>query len=941
MNILDSLREYLEKRYRQDLKVTLASSASDADPEVTWWQAQDGSNARLLDNELGLLLQIHVLQSGNDVRFAVQSHVQKSLEQASNLQPAYGLPDSEVDEQGPWQVSVLWLVEGNETQRLWRESIALQRAESGFSEEIALDAIFFPNPQSFKVELVKHGLPGLLFNTRALFQLRAEEMPSWLSANAKVREMLQVFPRQFQKADVRALAESMVNEVLNTRSPETTDRLPDAPSIVESLEVDHCRNLRHCRLDFTPGPTQTHIVFGPNGTGKSTLFEALSLALCGTSASHRDYLDDKDIPSTKRKDYLAHVLTPLDGGTPKIQLNGVARHPNLLDAESDEVQKCLLLSDGNFLAQETSRQFLRDTGRELGARILLGYSTLAEMAQSKANASYDQANSMRQDWLRLYDLKANITRAGTRWQRLAEHVIGQDIPPAPLSLTEWLDLAGRFFPDMKQQAASLYLRWRQLDGEARRIALTEGIATAGELGMDQVIADTLEAWLREREALTNEIRHLVENAKPAVEALRGEWDTLQQELDQWGAWLTRQTDAPGPEDRTAEHQAIAVQIESERKGYQGLLSQGQFLKLRADHLRSLQENFLRAWAKERPDECPTCGADHSKQHGIQQVVADLLKVTDEQLASLREAAKVKQALLRQLETSLAALGRCPITDERRVVLGQRLAGLTGDHPLESVLGDADARAQIKRQLETLTLLPSLQASIEDISTKASQLAQNIITLNAEGERLWQEPDRWKEIVDALKTECQRIVANHLPQTLEAVWLETALALTAAPWNLPARPRFNFKIERGNEKLTIEAGSAERSLIARYLFNQAEQHLLGLAWFFTRYFSTGRFHHALAALDDPAQEMDQTTYRAFTRYIRAFLRLHKIKSRPLALLLFLHQEERALDAARATSGSLLMLSWEKEPDSNATTTAIRRLVLLNEKFKDRLPEVVLN
>ena len=123
------------------------------------------------------------------------------------------------------------------------------------------------------------------------------------------------------------------------------------------------------------------------------------------------------------------------------------------------------------------------------------------------------------------------------------------------------------------------------------------------------------------------------------------------------------------------------------------------------------------------------------------------------------------------------------------------------------------------------------------------------------------------------------------------------------------------------------------ILARYLFNQAEIHLLGLAWFFMRYFSSGRFRHALIAMDDPAQEMDQTTYRSFTRFLQTLTRLHRFHNRNFSMMVFLHQEDRALDAARAMGATLDVLGWEKEFSSNNSYNhVLSEVKLVSEQFK---------
>jgi hypothetical protein len=100
-------------------------------------------------------------------------------------------------------------------------------------------------------------------------------------------------------------------------------------------------------------------------------------------------------------------------------------------------------------------------------------------------------------------------------------------------------------------------------------------------------------------------------------------------------------------------------------------------------------------------------------------------------------------------------------------------------------------------------------------------------------------------------------------------------------------------------------------LAAHILNGAEIQNLGLAWFFTRYLTFGRFHHALLILDNPAQNMDQPTYRDLCRLLESLLRLHRSHRQPLTMLTFFHQDTRALDAARATNGTLHLLRWNKK------------------------------
>lgn len=144
------------------------------------------------------------------------------------------------------------------------------------------------------------------------------------------------------------------------------------------------------------------------------------------------------------------------------------------------------------------------------------------------------------------------------------------------------------------------------------------------------------------------------------------------------------------------------------------------------------------------------------------------------------------------------------------------------------------------------------------------------------------------------------------------------------------------VKRGEQSLQIRMGTADKAPLARYILNTAENHTMGLAWFFLRYITFGRFHHACIVMDDPAQEMDQATYRELCRFWETLVRIHKVGNKPLSLLIMLHQEERALDAARATGGELHLLAW----GNNQKPESVKKVALLGEGFAPLKPEKVL-
>jgi len=182
--------------------------------------------------------------------------------------------------------------------------------------------------------------------------------------------------------------------------------------------------------------------------------------------------------------------------------------------------------------------------------------------------------------------------------------------------------------------------------------------------------------------------------------------------------------------------------------------------------------------------------------------------------------------------------------------------------------------------------------------------------------VFEGPNNWQPVKAKLTEVLSGIVSTHLPDTISRLWCELSMNLTAAPWLLADRPCIEIASLKGAKRATIEIKGRQ----ATYVLNQSEVHTFGLAWFFVRYLSYGRFHKSCMILDDPAQDMDQTSFRDLCRLFETFVRIHRIYSISLALIVFLNQESRAIDAARATGGVLSVLGWIGEQEATVRSVA---------------------
>ena len=932
MNTLELFREAVSGLYREALGIELAYGGSGSDKKPQWRTVsasdflKSGKNAGLLlEPQIGLALFVLEHQRGNDLN----AEIRQALKVSDKLQPAY--QPNKPDEWGAWQVGLLWLVEEGDLAQDWKSAIAERRKQSGFSEEVALDAVFFDALDGIQTAVSAHGLPQLLLQTRKLFRMDRDSMSRWHSANSEVAEMLRTFSQRFRSSVEQEIAARIVEQALEQPITSETEPYPESPESATHLKVNNFRNIESCDLWLRPSLEEDtvvpRVIFGPNGTGKTALFEALSLALCGSSRKLIDYLEDTDV--VPRKPYFEQILRPLKSGAanPEVRLNG-----DLWPSSADKpelAREQLQVMEGTLLEQEDSLNFARLARNDLAALVLRGYSTLADFVQQKADEGYQQEHGRRQMLLVEYGLNQGIRRIETLREKVLEKVLGKELQSPSPFLLSWLNRIGNLLPEghrwLHQSTG-----WKYWADERVKDTFAEFIKAADSSALNNALL----ARMRRR-------RQLVEDTQQALDVLRSRAGALREDIERvitdlgiWATWLEQQSATHSPVDTEQELVELRTTLAQRVQDGENLAAQGKVLRGRQEHLQ-LTRQFLETWAATHPAECPTCGADHAEHGGILAVVDVLRDANHQQLEELRQQHALINTAIKEIETHMAVLGKvaCPLSLERR----EEISGLLGDisprDEIEIWLNDHETRQRVIDALQSLQVLPTLPALPEDDATESNRIAQEILSRLAEADRVWEGPERWDTVKKGLKTACSEIVQSHMPRTLQAVWLELLFALTPARWNLAAEPRFDFKLSRGNDEMRVIAVKNDRKILVRHLFNQAEIHLLGLAWFFMRYFSHGRLRYALIAMDDPAQEMDQTTYRAFIRFMQTLERLHRQHKRPLSILLFLHQEDRALDAARAMNALLNVLGWEKEQtESGGQKHVLSEVKLMSEQFR---------
>jgi len=887
----------------------------------------------LLDPEIGILA--YVLPFSGKTVLKKQIARALTLRSRLSIERNYtGGPADVDDDPGAWRIVLHWLVNIAERET-WTDQIMEIRRETAFSEEISMDAIFI-GPGAIEPQIEDYGFPRLLLTTReVLKKTRLDEMIEWQSANKLVEVAISGFASSFNKPAQRELAEEVVRSMNEFAGASHTAKdgnsPPDKSRTIESIRIRNFRNLRDARFDFGKAPVSASIVHGPNGTGKSSLCEALSVALFQSSFRYKTFSDknrEKDVSARDRgREYISKYLAPIDDpqSQPKIALNEQEfATPYLVDA--DKAEGVDLSMNGTVLTQDSSLEFTKMPSDELGARVLSGYSELADHIDQFTESRVNQANTLRQDFLRGLGLSAAITKADTAYERIAKREIDLALPPLPHSLVTWLESAENL---PGQLVSGLGLQWRAW-GELGRDELAKEFAKSNN-NETKLIEET-RRWLARFNQLAAGSAELIKGIEVKVEALRTEFDNAAPRIAAWGEWMERCSNEPAAAS-SPEAEPIAERLRDLQTRQNLVLEHGRSAGGHFEHLTTVEAYVRETWSKDHSGECPTCGTDQTAHGGILKVVEELRNQTSSERDRLRQEFSDLKVQIEQTQKQLAELGQtqCPLSSEDQSKLTETLQWLVPkDTNLSDWIAVGSQRDTLLNAILILRQIPSTPLGV-DVDASAENAVKKLLSRFRDADETFETPNNWKPVKEKLTQTLASIVKKHLPNTLEKLWRELALNLTAAPWLLPDPFRIDVITRRGEQASTIRV----KDRLARYILNQAEIHTLGLAWFFTRYFTRGRFFHACIVMDDPAHELDQTSFRDLCRLWETMMRVHRVYRKPLKLIVMLNQENRAVEAARATGAILSVLGWEREQEIQS----VRSISVIGEGFHAPQPASV--
>lgn len=929
-NSLVLCRQWIEDAYSKSI-----GTISDNEVELRWVSAEDltketsaenGGAVALTDPGIGWLFYF--------LPYSLSKKIDSWVNQALGLRARAARESNYTGQTAPaadedhssWQVGLIWLVDADD-KAAWQNEIAVLRHDSGASEELSFDCVDIVG-SDVHAALERHGLPRLLLSSRHLLQKQADEAERWLSADAQVIGKLSGFSTKFPDSLARTHARWLEDQASATPTS-TSAMLAASQHRFSGFSVSNFRNLDSLEIAAPSNDVEAIVLFGPNGTGKSSLIEALCLAAFNRSRRSDAYLVDKDESARNGTNFSSRYIDRIDGANPAKYCWGCESDMAFDVQDADKAKD----PNGVILDQDQSREFASMQADELAEKVLRGYSDIAQRLSDELDRKSEAAKQAKLSFFRQYDLNSGITKSETAYDRLAKTVLEQ-VKPVPSGFSDWANRVAQTAHPEAATARELGGRWKLFHDLPASLGNT--LAKLESLGADTGIARAIEEALVQYNDLADETRALLDQWEKRYTQVKDNEAELLSQLDAWGEFLSRPAAAGAA---TAEAAQLAQEQGNVALRRKDLERHGREVAARLELLERSHAYLEEHWSQDHSDTCPVCASNIADPSGILSVVQAL----ESECRRDRDDARVRYAQLgkrqQEIESQLKGLsaGVCPLSSEHQGRLREVFAPFLAGSSLESVLTDRARREQLKADLQQATRLLPKPERYPDTASESQRLANEFKKLCEQTDIVLAEPQALEEVRKAYQGILRNVLEQHLPETLGKVWREIAHCLTAAHWLLPDTPTMKLEQGRGRQghRLALKVGKSDR--LARYIFNAAELHTMGLAWFFTLHLCRRRFSYNWIALDDPAQDLDQTSFREFTRFLATWQRLYRHANQHHALIIALHQEERALDTTRATDAQLYLLGWNaRQSESGPASPGVRRQVLLSPGYHPKKP-----
>lgn len=945
MTPLEVAREQLQRLYRDcvDSNIeTFSASYSNDNQEPVWrWinrslsPATDAGmeNALLLDSDLGLGLYFLHFSSDLDIR----KQISHALRLRSALLPANKEDKSGSDKMGSWRITLHWYMEKADFP-VWLEKVSLLRGETAHFEEISIDAIVRQD-DSWDSTFSYYGFPRALLCVRKLLSKRRQnDVDEWGSADKLVRNLVERFPDSFRDKREKRFSEEIrekFTELFHFSGKDVPDSRSDRVAAkLSSINIRHFRNIEQLGLRF-PGDAGVSVIQGPNGTGKSAVFEALSIAISGHSFRMDQFLNDSNVTPTEKKQYIELYIRPIgeDVDSPNVSVNDGEFEFN--SEQLERSQEDSLELSGTMLSQDESSSLLNMSRSELGAQILGDASKLAGELRDYVDRRYHDSRRRQQEFLDEWSLNKNIKKIETARLRIAERFLDKKVQ-MPVSQIAWLKRSARLSDQLiNREAEDLVVAW-QIEEEKSSLR-------AKKLADMAQSSDEVNELFTKITEQRNNVSQRTNKLLTSIRTITSDWPPgISSAASSWGAWLEVQAQRSPVNDERIE----SLQIEQKRLlvRQQDLAKEGQQASSHASHLESALALVKdQDWIARGGQTCPTCETDFSATNGISEKISLVLDDATRRVESLRADYREITSELERLARELRDLGAdLPPIDAQmqgEVVKALQHLSLVEQNDIHTLLQNPETREELCDALVHLEQLPNDIGVSQFIDTPelATSWTAELLAAFSMAESASDEENAWRAVRSKLSSELAKVVDEHLPLTIQAVWAEIALNLTPLSAQLPGAFSLGVDSKKSEPEATFALKSSHgESRLAQYVLNSAEIRTLGQAWFYLRYLLKGRFDFSFLVLDDPAQEMDQPTYRELCRFWETFMRLHRRMEVPLQLVILLHLDERALDAARATNATIHFLRWNR-----GKSELLKSVRLFGESIVAPTPEVVLS
>lgn len=907
---IDALQRWLKINY-ESLGMELALSANEYEESVVFTYVDEAlsnietpsNNVLILDPQVGVAL--FMLSFDDDVD--IRAQLAKAINYRTRLLRKQ-IEISESDERGGWRVILHWFVDGK-NRDFWIESAARMRSDTAHLEELPIDAIFC-NDDDWDNAIEKHGIPRLMFRTRKVLGMSSDtDVFNWSSADSRVNSIFEGFSKGFKNDLEVQYAKKIEQWVLEYEDPKVGKKksISKTAKEINHFGVRNFRNIESFDIRFDEGEVQAAVVHGPNGTGKSNLFEALEIAVCGSSHRAEKFFKDSDVTKFKKtKEYQVRYIKPILNADVETCLELNEEKRAFLFGEQDNDIESIDQLKSNFLTQEDSWRFAENNATQLAGEILGEFSDLAYEVTAYSESELEKARAGQNSLLSSLGLERRVKRTDTAYKKIINKYL-LDALVQPASLMEWLSNPLHGFSRTTVNSGNFGLGLSSISDRVENVSNDFSSIVSREYIEELIRSILLEGWgeTRATSEYLSDIKSMVDS-----------WpDNIVEKIQLWSSWLISQK----TEKDTHAISSDLAEIEDKRvtleKKLEEIAKDGRVYSERESHFERVELFLDQIWLNVDSDHCPTCDTDLRERGGVYEVISLIRKDNEKLRNELREKYKINKKKLDVLLVKLSEFSKskCPIpNDEQDEIRRMVSPHLPSGEDLVGMIADQTMQSKVIDWLMLVTRLPVLprvigkeqeDEAINDISKKIFQACENV-------ETTFEAPAAWDRVVKNLKARLASVLDEHMPNTLGGVWKELVINMTPARWQMPGELGFTLESRRGRNQATIALESEGSLWLARYVLNAAESHILGIAWFFTKYLTHGRFNYSLLAMDDPAQEMDQVTYRDLCRLLESLMRLHLVNKLPLSMLLFLHQDERALDASRATGSLLYHLNWNK-------------------------------